>query len=181
MLAQAQARRAALAPDVAARIELRQGDMTSLDLKRTFDLVVCPFFTLAHVPAGAAWRNTFRTAARHLRPGGLAAFHLPKLEIMRLPGPPNPDLPVMDEPLEGGRRLRLYIRERRFREDLGRLEQVIEYVVIDGSGAVLKRSPERLTYWTTDPTPFAAAAGLAPDRPPIEHGGVGQIWVFAKG
>jgi len=179
MLAQAQARRAALPPEVAARIELRRGDMTSLNLQRTFDLIVCPFFTLAHVPAGAAWRNTFAVAGRHLATGGLASFHLPKMEIMRLPGPPS-DLPVMDEPLEGGRRLRLYVRERSFRADLGRLEQVIEYVVVDASGAPVQRSPERLTYWMSDPTPFAEAAGLKLDRPPIELGGVGHVWVFAK-
>jgi SAM-dependent methyltransferase len=179
MLAQAQARLQRLPPEVAARIELRRGDMTSLNLRRTFDLVICPFFTLAHVPAGAAWRNTFATAARHLRAGGRAAFHLPKLEVMRLPGP-GPDLPVMDQPLHDGRRLRLYVRERRFREELGRLEQVIEYVVVESSGAVAARSPERLTYWMADPLPFAAAAGLAPDRPPVELGGVGHIWTFEK-
>lgn len=179
MLAQAEGRRARLAPEVAGRIELLRGDMTSLHLGRSFDLVVCPFFTLAHVPPGAAWKNTFATAARHLRSGGLAAVHLPKLEIMRLPGPPVPDRPVMDQPLEDGRRLRLHVRERSFREDLGRLDQVIEYLVVDAGGAVLQRSPERLTYWMSDPAPFAQAAGLALDRPPVELGGVGHVWVFS--
>ena len=179
MLAQAQARRAALAPDAAARVELVRGDMTSLDLKRTFDLVACPFFTLAHLPAGAAWTNTFATAARHLRPGDRAAFHLPRLNIMRLP-PPDPDMAVLDQPLTDGRRLRLHVRERRFREDVGRLDQVIEYVTADARGAVLQRSQERLTYWMADPTPFAQAAGLRLERPPIDLGGVGDVWVFSK-
>ncbi len=180
MLAQGQARRAALPAEVAARVELRRGDMTALDLKRTFDLVACPFFTLAHVPAGAAWRNTFATAARHLAPGGLAAFHLPLMEIMRLPGPANPGLPVMDQPLPGGGRLRLYVRERSFREAVGRLDQVVEYVELDAAGAVVRRSPERLTYYLTDPEPLAATAGLVRDRDPIPLGGVGEIWVFRK-
>jgi SAM-dependent methyltransferase len=180
MLVQAEARRAAVPKDVAARIELIRGDMTSLNLRRVFDLVVCPFFTLAHVPAGAAWKNTFATVARHLAPGGLAAVHLPRLEIMRLPGPPDPERPVLDEPLPDGRRLRLHICERSFREDLGRLDQVVEYAVVDPGGAVVQRSPERLTYWMADPTPSAAAAGLNLDRPPIELGGVGDIRVFGK-
>uniref|UniRef100_UPI00286B49CA class I SAM-dependent methyltransferase n=1 Tax=Phenylobacterium sp. TaxID=1871053 RepID=UPI00286B49CA len=127
MLAQAEARRGEVPDDVARRVVLRRGDMTAIDLKQVFDLVVCPYFTLAHVPGGAAWKNTFATAARHLRPGGLAAFHLPLLEVMRRPGPANPAVPVLDRPTPAGGRLLLYIRERRFREDVGRLDQVIEY------------------------------------------------------
>jgi SAM-dependent methyltransferase len=181
MLARGAAKRAALPAEVADRAELRRGDMTALDLKRAFDLVACTFFTLAHVPAGAAWKNTFATAARHLQPGGLAAFHLPLMEVMRLPGPANPELPVMDQPLAGGGRLRLYVRERAFREALGRLDQVVEYVELDARGAVLRRSSERLTYYLTDPEPLAATAGLVRDRDPIPLGGVGEIWVFRKG
>ena len=180
MLAQAAAKRAELDPAVAARVAFKRGDMTALDLKRTFDLVVCPYFTLSHVPRGAAWRNTFATAARHLEPGGLAAFHLPLIEKMRAPGPFDPRLPVLDEATPSGGRLRLYIRDRTFREPVGRLDQVIEYVELDGRGQVLRRSHERLTYYLTDPAPFAAAEGLAPDRPPVPFGEVGEIWVFRK-
>jgi len=180
MLAQAEARIATQPADIRARITLRRGDMTALDLKRTFDLVMCPFFTLAHVPAGAAWKNTFATALRHLAPRGLAAFHLPRLEIMRLPGPANPDLPVMDQPLPDGRRLLLFVRERTFKAGINRLDQVLEYALADRSGRIVERSPERLTYYATDPEPLAAAAGLVPDRPPIELGGVGDIHVFRK-
>jgi SAM-dependent methyltransferase len=181
MLARAQAKRAALAPEVAARVALRRGDMTALDLRQTFDLVLCPYFTLAHVPAGAAWRNTFATAARHLESGGLAAFHLPLRALMRQTAPTNPDLPVLDEPLEGGRRLQLYVRKRGFREAIGRLDQVIEYVERGADGAVLRRSSEHLNYYYADPEPLAATAGLVRDRDPIELGGVGEIWVFRKG
>jgi SAM-dependent methyltransferase len=181
MLAQAQAKRSTLDPEAAARVTLRRGDMTALDLKRTFDLVLCPYFTLAHVPAGAAWRNTFATAAHHLESGGLAAFHLPLLEPMRAPGPANPDLPVMDQPLENGRRLQLYVRERAFREAIGRLDQVIEYVERGPEGQVLRRSYERLTYYLADPEPLAAGAGLVKNQDPIELGDVGEIWIFRKG
>ncbi|HEY8614861.1 class I SAM-dependent methyltransferase [Phenylobacterium sp.] len=179
MLAQAQARLAQLPAELAARVELRRGDMTALDLKRTFDLVICPYFTLAHVPAGTAWRNTFATAARHLPPGGRAAFHLPLLEIMRMPGPPK-EMVVFDRPLPGGGRLQLHVLERTFKAAIGRLDQVIEYVERDAAGAVLRRSPERLTFYLTDPEPLAATAGLVRDRDPIPLGGVGDIWVFRR-
>lgn len=181
MLSQAQAKLAELPAHVAGRVELKRGDMTALDLRRSFDLVICPYFTLAHVPRGMAWRNTFDTAAKHLKPGGLAAFHLPLTEIMRLPGPADPGLPVLDEPTPSGGRLQLYVREREFREEIGRLDQVIEYVELDARGGVLRRSPERLTYYMTDPAPLAASAGLTPDREPIPLGGVGEIHVFVKG
>jgi SAM-dependent methyltransferase len=180
MLAQAEARIATLPPEVRARITLRRGDMTALDLKGVFDLVICPFFTLAHVPTGAAWKNTFGVAARNLTVGGLAAFHLPRLELMRRAAPANADAPVMDEPLPDGRRLLMFVRERGFREGVNRLDQVVEYAVAEPGGRIARRSPERLTYYMTDPTPLAASAGLTPDRPPIDLGGVGDIYVFRK-
>lgn len=180
MLSQAEARVAGLPSELRERIELRRGDMTSLDLKRTFDLVICPFFTLAHVPTGAAWRNTFAVAARHLPSGGLAAFHLPKLELMRGLEPPDPRRPVLDQHLGDGRALLLFVLERSFKEGVNRLEQVLEYVLADETGRIAHRSAERLTYYMTDPVPLAAAAGLVPDRPPIDLGGVGDIYVFRK-
>lgn len=180
MLAQAAARQAEVHPEVARRVELKRGDMTAIDLKLLFDLVICPYFTLAHMPRGMAWKNTFATAARHLKSGGLAAFHLPLPEIMRLPGPPEPDQPVLDQPAPSGGRLRLFVRERSFREDVGRLDQVIEYVELDARGEVLRRSAERLTYYHTDPVPLAASAGLILEREPIPLGGVGEIYVFIK-
>ncbi len=180
MLAKARTRIAALPAEVAARIEMRQGDMTALRLDQTFDLAICPFFTLAHVPAGMAWTNTFAGVAAHLVPGGLAAFHLPRLDLMKRPAPADRARPVMDLALDGGRRLRLYIAERSFREAQGRFDQVVDYALHDPTGRVIERSPERLTFYMADPTPFAQAAGLTPDRPPIDIGGVGDIWVFRK-
>jgi len=179
MLARAKARLAEAEPQVQERLEFRLGDMTALDLKRTFDLVLCPYFTLAHVPAGAAWRNTFAVMARHLASGGACAVHLPLAELMEGPGPP-PEAVVLDQPLAGGGRLQLHVLERRFRPDIGRLDQVMDYVERDAGGQVLRRSAERLSYWAADPRPFAMAAGLVPDRPPQRLGGVGDIWVFRK-
>jgi SAM-dependent methyltransferase len=180
MLAQASAKRAELDPAVARRVELKRGDMTALDMKQQFDLVICPYFTLAHVPRGAAWKNTFATAARHLKPGRLAAFHLPRLEIMRMPGPADPSLPVLDQTAPSGGRLQLFVRERSFREDVGRMDQVMEYVELDARGGVLRRSLERQIFYYTDPVPLAAAVGLNPERDPIPLGDVGDIHVFVK-
>ena len=179
MLARAKARLAEAAAPVRERLEFRLGDMTALDLKRTFDLVLCPYFTLAHVPAGAAWRNTFAVMARHLASGGACAVHLPLAELMAGPGPP-PEAVVLDQPLPGGGRLQLHVLERRYRPDIGRLDQVMDYVERNAGGQVLRRSAERLSYWTADPRPFAKAAGLVPDRPPQRLGGVGDIWVFHR-
>ena len=181
MLAQARARVAALDPEVAARIALQLGDLTSVDLKRTFDLVICPYHTLAHIPAGAAWTLGFKTAAKHLPIGGLFAVHLPNLELMQNLKPIDPKAVVLDQPLEGGHRLRLYVRERSFRAGLNRLEQVLDYSVVDAAGAELQRSSERLALYMQDPQPFASAAGFTLDRPPFDLGGDGDIWVFRKG
>jgi SAM-dependent methyltransferase len=180
MLEQAERRRASMAHEAAQRMTLRLGDMTALDLKRTFDLVICPYFTLAHVPVGQAWRNSFATAARHLAPGGLCAFHLPRLELMAQATRPDPAGIVLDEPLPGGGRLRLRVKARQFRVAIGRLEQVIEYEELDAAGVSLRRSAERLAYYMADPVPLAAAAELAPDRDPIALGDVGDIWVFRR-
>jgi SAM-dependent methyltransferase len=179
MLGRAKARLSHVAADVAARLEFRQGDMTALRLGRAFDLVICPYFTLAHAPAGTAWRNTFGVIAEHLAPGGRAAVHLPLADLMRRPGPQSGAL-VFDQPLANGGRLQMRLLERRFREAQGRLDQVLDYAELDAAQRVVRRSAERLTLYVADPTPFAAAAGLAPERPPHRLGTVGDIWVFAR-
>lgn len=174
MLAKAQAARPGRG------VELVLADMTELDLGRTFDAVVCPFFTLAHAPPEPGWRRTFEVAARHLKPGGRAAFHLPLARLMALPGPADPDRPILDRPLATGGRLQLHIRARAFDAAAGRMDQDVEYVERDAEGAVHRRSTERLTYYVTDPQPLALAAGLTLDRSPVPLGGVGEVWVFRQ-
>lgn len=180
MLDQAEARRAALPAEARERLVLKQGDMTALDLKTTFDLVLCPYFGLAHLPLGSAWRNTFATAARHLPAGGLAAFHLPRLEVMRRPRSVDPQAVVFDEPAPDGGRLQLRLKARAFRAEIGRLEQVIDYAEVDRAGRIVRRSAERLSYFMAEPAPIAETAGLVLDRPPIPVGEVGDIWIFRK-
>lgn len=180
MLARAEARRASLPPEVAARLDFRLGDMAALRLGRTFDAVICPFFGLAHLPAGAAWRNVFAGVAAHLSPGGRAAFHLPDRELMASAGAPDPVRPVARLPADGGCELLLFVHDRRFREGPGRFDQVMDYVVVDARGAARQRSRERLTYYAADPEPFARAAGLEPQGEPVDLGGVGAVHLFRK-
>jgi SAM-dependent methyltransferase len=180
MLDQAAARRATLPEDARGRLAFRLGDMTALDLKTAFDLVLCPYFALAHLPLGTAWRNTFATATRHLAAGGLAAFHLPRLETMRAGRAPDPEAVVFDEPASGGGRLQLRLKSRVFRPEIGRLEQVIDYAELDRAGRIVRRSAERLALYMSDPETVAAAAGLVLDRPAIPLSGIGDIWVFRK-
>ncbi|WP_419319354.1 class I SAM-dependent methyltransferase [Caulobacter sp. ErkDOM-E] len=179
MLDQAEAKRKALDPETAARLRFKLGDMASLSLGETFDLVLCTYFTLAHVPAGASWRNTFKGVARHLKPGGLAAFHLPLEDRMREAPPPS-DKPVFLHALEGGGHVALYILEHGFNPKLGRMDLVLDFVTKAAPGAAATHSHERLTYYLADPVPFAQAAGLEVAMAPIDISGVGAIHVFRK-
>lgn len=178
MLAQAEAKLAQAAPDVAARVRFRRGDMAALNLGETFDAVICPYFGLAHLPAGSGWRNVFEGVARHLRPGGRAAFHLPLGELLSQPAPPR-NTPVLQRALPDHSKLTLFIRERTSKPAVGRFDQVVEYVVENPKGAV-RRSLDRLTFYIADPEPFAIAAGLAVDGPPTPQGGAGMMHRFVK-
>jgi SAM-dependent methyltransferase len=178
MLAQAEAKLAQADPEVAARVRFRRGDMAALNLGETFDAVICPYFGLAHLPSGSGWRNVFDGVARHLRPGGRAAFHLPLGELLAQPAPPR-TTPVLQRALPDGSKLTLFIRERASKPAVGRFDQVVEYVVESPRGAV-RRSLDRLTYYIADPEPFARAAGLEVDGPPTPQGGAGTMHRFVR-
>lgn len=180
MLRQARAKLAAADPQVAARIVFVQGDMTALSVDGPFAAAIYPFFTLAHAPRGAAWRNVFAGLALRLSRGALAAFHMPTEASLDQPPPKGPKEPVLSLRVDGGRVLQLYIRERRRRPDIGRYDQVLDYVLLNARGQEERRSSERLTYYAGDPTPFAAEAGLEPDRDPVPLGASGEVFVFRK-
>jgi SAM-dependent methyltransferase len=71
MLAQAR-ERAALA---GVELELREGDMSDLELDQPAGLVYCPFRGLLHVPTWADRRRLFERVADSLRPGGRFAWN----------------------------------------------------------------------------------------------------------
>ena len=112
MLAQAEAKRADLPADIAARLTFVRGDLTSLALDRRFDAIFAPYFTLAHVQPSSGWKRAFAGIARHLAPGGVVGLHLPIAEKMAAT-PPPPDRPVVRHSLDDGRALTIYVPVRR--------------------------------------------------------------------
>jgi SAM-dependent methyltransferase len=54
-----------------AGVRFHQGDMTSFDLARRFDVVACLFSSIGYVRTVERLREAVRNMARHLRPGGV--------------------------------------------------------------------------------------------------------------
>ena len=177
MLAQAEAKRAALPADVAARLAFVRGDLTAMALGRTFDAIFAPYFTLAHLQPATAWKRAFAGIARHLSPGGIVGLHLPITEKMGAT-PPPPDRPVIQHELDEGCRLTIYVASQDMDARLGRMDLALDYVVTDAAGREDSRSRERFTYFAADPIPFAERAGLREARAPIALGNAGFVHVF---
>jgi SAM-dependent methyltransferase len=71
----------------APRAVLTLGDITNFDLKRRFDVVLCPFDTINHVTSFAGWKKIFYNARKHLNPNGVFIFDVNtehKMESYRL-------------------------------------------------------------------------------------------------
>jgi len=71
MLAVARERAAA----IGVELDLRKGDMLDLSLEAAFDLVICPYRALLHLPTWADRRRVFERVAAALRPGGRFAWN----------------------------------------------------------------------------------------------------------
>lgn len=92
-------------------VELHEGDMTSFDLGKTFDVVTCLFSSIAYVETIENLRRATGSLAEHLVPGGLLIVEpfFPPSEFR--PGDPwalfvdEPDLKIarMDLPAVEGR------------------------------------------------------------------------------
>jgi SAM-dependent methyltransferase len=76
MLRLAEDKRAALAPDVAARLSFLHGDMTALDLRRTFALILAPSRVFQFALTTGAQRATLRGLRAHLAPSGRLVLDL---------------------------------------------------------------------------------------------------------
>jgi ubiquinone/menaquinone biosynthesis C-methylase UbiE len=87
MLRQAKVRRAALPRDVAARLTFVQGDMTTLELGRQFELIVTPSRVFQFALTSTAQRAALQAFRRHLRPDGRLVLDLfdPRLDVV-VPG-----------------------------------------------------------------------------------------------
>ncbi len=76
MLTQAQARLADLAPDLAAQLTFSQGDVRSVRLDQTFDVVLALFHVFSYQTTNADLLAAFATAKAHLKPGGILIFDI---------------------------------------------------------------------------------------------------------
>jgi len=74
MLQQAHARKASLAPDLASKISFLSGDVRTFRTAQTFDVVVALFHVMSYQTRNVDLQATLRTAAHHLKPGGLFLF-----------------------------------------------------------------------------------------------------------
>ena len=179
MLAQADARHAALPVETAARLRFVRGDMRSLALGTRFDTVIASFFTLAHVQPSAAWKQVFAGVARHLKPGGRFAAHLPISEKLASVAPPSGSLLFQTAAADGGS-LALQLVEQSHNAKTGRFDLTLDYVTTAAGGAELARSRERYTLFDGDPLPFAERAGLRAMGAAIPLGTSGAIHLFEK-
>ena len=64
----------AIAARTVPAARLVQADMTEFSLGTRFDVVICVFDTLNHLPRLADWRALFGRVHEHLAPGGLFVF-----------------------------------------------------------------------------------------------------------
>jgi SAM-dependent methyltransferase len=82
MLRRAEAKRTEHAPEVAARVRLVGGDMTSFRLEERFGLVFIAFRSFQALLTPQDEREALRRVHEHLRPGGRLALHVfdPRLE-----------------------------------------------------------------------------------------------------
>jgi SAM-dependent methyltransferase len=84
----------AIAADRVPAARLVRADMTSLRLPVTFDVVICVFDTLNHLPGFDAWLALFDRVHEHLADGGLFIFDVNTTgRLRRLDGAP----PYLDQ------------------------------------------------------------------------------------
>jgi SAM-dependent methyltransferase len=64
-------------------IPLTHGDMATIDMGRTFDLIVCAFDSINYMQTASDVTRTFHNIYRHLRPNGLFLFDFNTPELFR--------------------------------------------------------------------------------------------------
>jgi SAM-dependent methyltransferase len=78
-----------IAADTVPAARLVQADMTAFSLPERFDVAICVFDTLNHLPAFDAWLSLFDRVAEHLADGGLFVFDVNTAgRLRRLRGAP---------------------------------------------------------------------------------------------
>ena len=190
MLAQANAKRAALPPAAAARLQLARGDMRDFTLGRRFATVILPFRTFHLLLSEAGQRRSLACIARHLDPGGRVAIHLfdaPEDVIARTEDPVlarerginhrtgrRVEAHAGDCTVDAARQIRREIWHYRELDQRGapvreqRLELAVRWIRRGEMRALLESSG------------FAIEAELGDFRGRPPHLGGEQIWVAAK-
>jgi SAM-dependent methyltransferase len=74
MLARAEARKATLLPEVAARLSFGLGDVRTVRTSETYDAVIALFHVMSYQPDNADLQAMFATSREHLRTGGVFIF-----------------------------------------------------------------------------------------------------------
>lgn len=74
MLTRAEARKAALPPDLAGRLSFSRGDVRGVRMDGTYDAVISLFHVMSYQTSNADLQAAFATAAAHLQPGGVFVF-----------------------------------------------------------------------------------------------------------
>lgn len=74
MLARAEARKAVLPPEMAARLSFGLGDVRTVRINETYDAVISLFHVISYQTTNADLEAAFETASVHLQPGGLFLF-----------------------------------------------------------------------------------------------------------
>jgi SAM-dependent methyltransferase len=152
MRALAESKRQAQPPDVAGRITFVEGDMADFDLGRAFGLAVIPFRAFQALLEPERQRACLACVHRHLRPGGLLAFHVfdPLLDSI-LPGrqpPPSPDRGTVVHPVTGRPvAIRVLVRDNDPYRQV--FDETWEFTELGDDGKVVRQEQETLSMrWT---------------------------------
>ena len=167
MISICESKRSAVPADVAGRVSLSQGDAREFTLHRTFDAVLLTFFCLNHLAPEEAWEAAFRSARRHLKPGGMVVAHvLGEGFLDQMTSPESLLRESVTVPFgPRAQTLRISVGAREIDVALGRFRQLNRFEILDPVSGEVRRSEEWLEFlWLPAASITAAAirAGLLP-------------------
>jgi ubiquinone/menaquinone biosynthesis C-methylase UbiE len=106
MLAVARRKLGLESPEIRARLELVEGDMSNFSLGKKYGLIIIAYRSFQHLLERASQRQCLAGCAAHLQPGGRLAINVfhPKLSLLAVPGPA--EIPVHEHVTPAGARVR---------------------------------------------------------------------------
>ncbi len=93
-------------PQLLPKIETVLGDMTAMELGRTFSCIIVPFMTFNYLPDTSAQINAFRSFVRHLRPKGILMIDYMSMHPNWI-NPSQKPVTISENALENGKRLKI--------------------------------------------------------------------------